>query len=245
MRSSSQTCCLLLLAAQIPLSALAEDQLWFGTITERGATTTQARFEVALEKDQFRKIVFAPYGRTPSEFKDIQHAGGALRFSWARGPVNYRCDLRKGSTSSFSGDCVAPGSEDLSVVIREFTPEDAVLQGNARTAGEQDMAIAKRAAQLLNGGRSWNRRDDRVCDDGGYPYRWSLFCALHQASIEVASDYEHLRPVMKAVRKAITDRHPDRTFAHTLRDFNNEAPQFQPIAEVLEEAMAILTKEMR
>jgi hypothetical protein len=230
--------------AQIPLSALAEDQLWFGTITERG-TTTQARFEAILKDGQFRKIVLAPYGRTPSEFKDVQHSSGGLRFSWARDSVNYRCDLRKGSTQSFSGDCVASGSEDLSVVIREFTPEDAALQGNARIAGEQDIAIAKRAAQLLNGGRSWNRRDDRVCDDGGYPYRWSLFCALHQASIELASDYEHLRPVMKAVRKAIMERYPNRTFAHTLRDFNNEAPQFQPIAEVLEEAMAMLTKDMR
>lgn len=50
---------------------------------------------------------------------------------------------------------------------------------------------------------------------------------------------------MKAVRQAITDRHPNRTFAHVLMDFNNEAAQFQPIAEVLEEAMAKLTKEMR
>jgi hypothetical protein len=243
-KSSGLMCCLVFLTAQISLSALAEEQLWFGTITERG-TTTQARFEAVLEEGQFRRIVLAPYGRTPSVFKDVQHGGGRLRFSWPRGSASYRCDLRRGSTPSFSGACTAPGSEDVSVVIREFTSEDAALQGNARTAGEQDIAIARRAAHLLNDGRSWNRRDDRVCDRGGYPYRWSLFCALHQASIEVASGYEHLRPVMKAVRQAITGRHPNRRFAHTLMDFNNEAAQFQPIAEVLDEAMAILTREMR
>jgi hypothetical protein len=244
MKSSTLTSYLVFLTAQISFPALAGEQLWFGTVTERG-TTTQARFEAVLEEGQFRSIVLAPYGRTPSVFKDVQHDGGRLRFSWARGSANFRCDLRRGSTPAFSGDCTASALEDVSVVLREFSPEDAALQGNGRTAGEQDIAIAKRAAQLLHGGRSWNRRDDRICDRGGYPYRWSLFCALHQASVEVASDYEHLRPVMKTVRQVITDRHPNRKFAHTLMDFNNEAPQFQPIAEVLDEAIARLSRDMR
>lgn len=224
--------------------AKAEDHLWFGTINERGKTI-QARFEVSKEGGQLRKILLAPYGLTPTEFNLLKHDDGELHFSFTQHSRTYQCVLRKESTPSFRGSCLGTGSESLSMVMRDFTPEDAVLQGNSRTADKQDIAIANRARELLSEGRAWNRRDDRICDTSRYPYKWSLFCALHQASIEIATQYEHLRPVMKAVRKAITDRHPGRNFAHTLRDFNNEAPDFRTISEVLEEAKTILMKQSR
>jgi hypothetical protein len=224
--------------------ARAEDQIWFGTIDELG-TTSQARFEVSIEGDHFRKIVLAPYGLTPTPFKLVVQHEGVLQFSLDRRSKTYQCALRKETRSSFRGSCRSADSRSFSIVMREFAQEDAALQGNTRTADERDIAIVARARELLSDGRSWNRRDDRVCDNSGYPYRWSLFCALHQASIEIGSQYEHLRPVMKSVRQAITDRHPNRKFAHTLRDFNNNAAEFRAISSILDEANALLIKQTR
>lgn len=242
MTSACRYCSLVLLTF-LPCDG-AEDSIWFGTITELG-TTSQARFEVTMDDDRFRKAVLAPYGLTPTELTLLKHNERDLRFSLARRSVAYQCTLRKESTTSFRGSCSSATNSVLSMVIREFTPKDASLQGNTRTAGEPDVAIIVRARELLSEGRSWNRVDDRVCDNREYPYTWSLFCALHQASIEIGSQYEHLRPAMKAVRQSITDRHPNRNFAHTLRDFNNEAPDFRAISSILDNAKALLSKQTR
>jgi hypothetical protein len=224
-------------------SVRAEDSVWFGTLSENG-TARQARFEIVIEGNVIRHAVLAPYGLTPTVFRDLMHDEKGLRFSLNRNATRFACVLRIESKSSFRGSCDAEKGT-FSIVMREFSPEDAVLQGNARTADEVDMAIIARARTLLHNGASWNRRDDRVCDNSSYPYRWSLFCALHQASIEIGSEYQHLRPAMKAVRQAITNRYPDRKFAHTLRDFNNDARQFEAVSDVLDEAQALLNQQRR
>jgi hypothetical protein len=71
---------------------------------------------------------------------------------------------------------------------------------------------------LLNQGSNWNPVDNRICDVSDYPYRWSLFCALHQASIDVDGEYRHLRPALEAVREAIKEASKGKNYAHDLRD---------------------------
>ena len=48
---------------------------------------------------------------------------------------------------------------------------------------EDDIKILERARALLSDARHWNKRDDRTCRPN--PDRWSLFCALTQATEEV------------------------------------------------------------
>jgi hypothetical protein len=221
-----------------------EGGLWFGVVVE-GGRTTQARFETTVEDGRFSTIVHAPYGFTPNRFAAISQDGDVLSFTWLRQSGEYVCSLRRDGPSLFHGSCLRAGSEALSLVLRQFGPEDAKLQGNDLGVTVQDLAIVRRARVLLVDGRSWNRKDDRICDAVGYPYRWSLFCALHQASIEVDSDYRHLRPAIRAVREAIQRQAPGRRFAHMLQDFNNEATNFQSILAVLAEAESALDSQLR
>jgi hypothetical protein len=129
--------------------------------------------------------------------------------------------------------------------MRAFTPEDADLQGNALKASTTDLHILDRALALLNKGSNWSGSDNRICDNSSYPYKWSLFCALHQASIDVDAAYRHLRPAIQAARQAIDEATGGKKFAHMLQDFNNEAPSFEPIALVLNRAKAIITGKMK
>ena len=50
---------------------------------------------------------------------------------------------------------------------------------------EDDIKILERARALLSDERYWNKQDDRTCRPN--PDRWSLFCALTQATEEVSS----------------------------------------------------------
>lgn len=44
--------------------------------------------------------------------------------------------------------------------------------------------------------------------------RRSLFCALHQASVDVTGEYDHRRPAMQEVRFALEDATGGRAFEH-------------------------------
>ena len=214
-------------------------ELRFGVIEEEGRTS-QARFEVMLQEDRFVQIVLAPYGIRPSRFERLIHDDNGVAFVWRRSALEYHCRLKAGHPAGFRGECLGVGSKPVSIVMREFGPEDAALQGNQLAPSATDVAIVNRARALLMDGRGWNRADDRVCTDSAYPYRWSLFCALHQASIDVEGEYRHLRPAIRAVRDAIERHAPGRMFAHLLQDYNNQAETFDQVRVVLEQAEAAL-----
>ena len=50
---------------------------------------------------------------------------------------------------------------------------------------EADLQILQRAEALLKDPSTWNRHDDRVCDDDEALGKRSLFCALQKADTEV------------------------------------------------------------
>ncbi len=104
-----------------------------------------------------------------------------------------------------------------------FTATSAELERRDRPVHRDDHRILLRAEALLSDAASWNRDDDRVCVDDERSGRRSLFCALHQASLDVAGEYEHRRPALQEVRFAIEDATGGRAFEHRLRDFNNLA----------------------
>ena len=68
-----------------------------------------------------------------------------------------------------------------------FTRTTAELERRDRPAERDDLRILRRAEELLHAESVWNRDDDRVCSDDERAGARSLFCALHQASLDVAA----------------------------------------------------------
>ncbi|MEQ1619150.1 MAG: hypothetical protein ABL883_12505 [Terricaulis sp.] len=96
----------------------------------------------------------------------------------------------------------------------------ALLESRQRPVSEQDVAILDRATTILSSEANWDRADDRQCraDDG----KFSLFCALQQASVETLGGYQHRRVALQEVRFALEEATIGRAYEHRLRDFNND-----------------------
>lgn len=189
----------------------AQQALLFGTVKVDGRVS-QARFEV---DSLLHKIIYAPYGRTPIAFTNIKTTGQQLTFNWQYNHLTYNCTLLKQNEKDYRGTCLASGNkrQTADMTMREFSTEDADLQGNSLKAGISDLQILERALALLNNGSNWSRSDNRICDSSSYPYKWSLFCALHQASMDVDTEYRHLRPAIQATRQAIDEQLLERSSA--------------------------------
>jgi hypothetical protein len=222
--------------------AIGQETLWFGTVRMQ-EKIVQGRFEI-LNDGVIRKIVYAPYGKSPTTFRDVKQKNNQLAFRWEIDQFIYLCALIKQDSTAFKGNCTCENKQPIQVTIRKFSEEDAILQGDTLLASTKDIKILDRALSLLNNGSNWNRFDNRVCDSSSYPYKWSLFCALHQASIDVDSEYRHLRPAIQAARKAIDEITSGKKFAHLLQDYNNEAPSFDLIANVLNRAKEIIIEKI-
>jgi hypothetical protein len=82
-----------------------------------------------------------------------------------------------------------------------------------------DLAILKRAGALLADERHWNRQDDRTCRPN--PQRWSLFCALIQATEEVSGGVHYRQPALQAAREVLNEVGGSRLGKHRLMDYNN------------------------
>ncbi len=223
-------------------AAHAQQALWFGTITVQDKII-QGRFEVTGDSI-IKSVVLAPYGISPTIFKDVKQQKNSLSFGWEIDQSIYRCVLEKGKASAYKGACTCEGKQPVQLIIRKFSEEDAYLQGDSLHASTKDIEILDRALNLLNNGSNWNRLDNRVCNIDAYPYKWSLFCALHQASIDVDAEYRHLRPAMQATRQAIDEITAGKKYAHMLQDYNNEAQSFDVITKALNRAKAIIIEKI-
>jgi hypothetical protein len=221
----------------------AQQSLWFGTVKIQGKII-QGRFEI-FSDSTIKSIVYAPYGISPTTFQSVSHQKGQLAFAWQVNQFAFHCLLFKQGSSAYAGNCMCEGRPPIQLVIREFTKADAILQGDSLPAAETDIQILERALNLVNNGNNWNRFDNRVCDVSSYPYKWSLFCALHQASIDIDSEYKHLRPAMQAARQAINEITSGKKYAHLLQDYNNEAQSFDSVAKVLNRAKEIIIDKMK
>ncbi len=67
-----------------------------------------------------------------------------------------------------------------------------------------DRRILERASEILGSDAVWDRADDRACapDDK----TWSLYCALHRASLELTGGFHHRRPIFQTVRQILYER---------------------------------------
>ena len=104
---------------------------------------------------------------------------------------------------------------------------------------EHDALILERTIELLANEADWSKKDTRECPSE--QTKLSLYCALQQASIDVAGGFEHRAAALQEVRYAIDRARPDAEYAHRLMDYNND-PQvsLDDIHAMLDEALESL-----
>lgn len=97
-----------------------------------------------------------------------------------------------------------------------------------------DLQILERANALLKDDLSWNRHDDKQCDDDDSARKWSLYCAIEAACREVVGTCEHTRVASQEVRFAIEEVARGKQFEGRLMGFNNlPETRFEDIKHVL------------
>ncbi|HXT18350.1 MAG TPA: hypothetical protein VN706_22150 [Gemmatimonadaceae bacterium] len=83
-----------------------------------------------------------------------------------------------------------------------------------------DRQILVRAMKILSSDSVWNRADDRTCP--AHATKWSIYCAVEQAEIDVAGGYHHRRPAGELVREIVDERTKSRNYHHRMMDYNND-----------------------
>ena len=118
----------------------------------------------------------------------------------------------------------------------------SVEVGKESEPTDLDAAILRRARELLTSEAVWDRADDRICAPTDSTF--SLYCALHRASIEIAGGFHHRRPAMQRVRLLVDARSAGRNYEHRLRDYNNDRrTSLADLHALLDEALAGLPAE--
>ncbi len=103
-------------------------------------------------------------------------------------------------------------------------------------ATEQDLKIIRLTKQLLASEASWNKEDDRVCSDDLSTQRYSLYCAIRIASLEIEEKYNHRNATLQRIRHLIKKKYPDKVWKHRLMDFNNDDDiDYMTIIHILDE----------
>lgn len=119
----------------------------------------------------------------------------------------------------------APGKAmEFEVDFEEIAPSDL------------DREIVKRAAAILWSETLWNRADTRECSPSDT--KWSIYCAMEKATIEVTGGFHHRRPALQVVRKIVEDRSEGKPYKHRLMDYNNDpATRFADVQTLFGEAL--------
>jgi hypothetical protein len=102
---------------------------------------------------------------------------------------------------------------------------------------ELDREIVKRAAAILSSTAVWNRADNRKCPPGAS--KWSIYCAMEQATIDVTGAFNHRRPALEVVREIVDQRSAGRNYDHRLMDYNNDpSTKLEDVRSLFAEALA-------
>ncbi|MGH9763874.1 MAG: DUF6197 family protein, partial [Blastocatellia bacterium] len=100
-----------------------------------------------------------------------------------------------------------------------------------------DRKIVERAATILSSESVWNRADNRRC--APTDAKWSIYCAMQKATIEVAGAFHHRRPALQVVRHIVDERTVGRKYHHRLMDYNNDpSTRLRDVQSLFAEALA-------
>ena len=106
-----------------------------------------------------------------------------------------------------------------------------------------DLLIVRRAGEILAHEEAWNRKDNRKCPQG--TAKWSIYCAMRQASVDVSGGSHHRRPALQVVRKIIEHRSKSRRYQHPLMDYNNDKrTRIEDVHSVFSEAGETITQSL-
>jgi len=134
----------------------------------------------------------------------------------------------------------ASGFESFS---QEFTKDNGNLD---LPFDSVDVQILKRANDILLSEFVWSKEDDRKCQDDIDSNKYSLFCALYKASIDIVGEYDHRKPALQQVRWIIDNQYKERLAGHRLMDFNNHSnTNFDEIKELLQESTLIVQQKIK
>ncbi len=84
---------------------------------------------------------------------------------------------------------------------------------------QDDIKIIQRAIALIPNEAQWNKADTRQCPKG--QTKLSVFCALTQATEEIAGGVHYRQPAAQAVREVVNEVGGKRVDKHRLMDYNN------------------------
>ena len=99
------------------------------------------------------------------------------------------------------------------------------VAGSEPVPTDLDRRILERATEILASEAVWDRADDRACSPDDKT--WSLYCALHRASVELTGGFHHRRPIFQVVRQILYERVAEerkqgRKYPHIMMDYNND-----------------------
>jgi len=104
------------------------------------------------------------------------------------------------------------------------------------------MKVLEKSINYLSFEDTWNKNDDRNCEDDFSNRSYSLYCALHQSQLDITGKYKHRGLVMKSIRKVLRSKVYQR-YPHIIRDYNNlESTSLENIKGVIKEAMRLIRK---
>jgi hypothetical protein len=90
----------------------------------------------------------------------------------------------------------------------------------------------------------WNKNDNRTCLPN--PQKWSVFCALTQATEEISGGVHYRQPALQAVREVVNEVGGTRVGKHRLMDYNNHPDTtLDDINNLLRMAQTRLEKRFR
>ena len=109
-----------------------------------------------------------------------------------------------------------------------------------------DLKIIQRADSILSDIGKWNKQDDRKCEDDIANNRYSFFCALYKASLDITGEYVHRRPAMQIVRFTLEKYENGRVKNHRLMDWNNHPDtKFEEVKKVLKESIDTVKQKLK
>jgi len=193
--------------------------LRYGFYTESSGRVAMGRYYF-IDDGQNLRVRLVAFGKTAIELpvRKYDRDNGVLELGWD-GKPDRRCRLDRHNDALFLGNCI----EHLTVMpiaIRVVNEYDVEWQGTYFPVSETDLAIVEKARQILEAQDQRNVNGDRNCDDDLASSRFSVFCALYVASVEIDGVYRHRRPALQAARDSLWERFPGE-YAHLLRDINN------------------------
>jgi hypothetical protein len=124
------------------------------------------------------------------------------------------------------------------------TPTLTILSHRQLPPTTDDIRIIQRALALVSNATVWNREDNRVCPAS--PQKWSVFCALTQATVEIAGGVHYRQPALQMVREDLNEVGGNRLNKHRLMDYNNHPDTtLADIHDLLRTAQTRLEQQIR